>query len=176
METLPTPRPSSRSNSAEQLFPRHATKRKRPCAWRSSGSCHRAKPRPCVLTGNHFLKRSIDKRAGKTALLWIPCHHGAGGNEEVDACARQAAAFIDVAHHLASFVAASALICRTLMDPPPCHCRTKEVYTFTFSWPVDCRAASTRRDAVLLARLRAGHTPLLKAYANQLNPKCPTCG
>ncbi len=36
------------------------------------------------------------------------------------------------------------------------------------------------RDAVLLARQRAGHTPLLKAYANQLDatvdPKCPSCG
>ncbi len=28
-----------------------------------------------------------------------------------------------------------------------------------FSWPADCRAAYTGRDAVLLARLRAGHTP-----------------
>ncbi len=68
----------------------------------------------------------------------------------------------------------------TLADPPPCHCRTKEVYTKTFSWPADCRAVSTRRDAVLLARLRAGHTPFLKAYANQLDtivdPKCPSCG
>ncbi len=49
-----------------------------------------------------------------------------------------------------------------------------------FSWPADCRVVSTRRDAVLLARLRAGHTPILKAYANQLdtivNPKCPSCG
>ncbi len=44
----------------------------------------------------------------------------------------------------------------------------------------DCREVSTRRDAVLLARLRAGHTPFLKAYANQLDttvdPKCPSCG
>ncbi len=34
-------------------------------------------------------------------------------------------------------------------------------------------------DAVLLARLRAGHTPLLKAYANLLDPSadplCPLC-
>ncbi len=31
-------------------------------------------------------------------------------------------------------------------------------------------------DAVLLARLRAGHTPLTKAYANQLNTRVePTC-
>ncbi len=34
-------------------------------------------------------------------------------------------------------------------------------------------------DAVLLARLQAGHTPLLKAYAHLLNlsadPLCPLC-
>ncbi len=44
----------------------------------------------------------------------------------------------------------------------------------------DPDTTTTRRDAVLLAHLRAGHTPLLKAYANQLNmtvePKCPSCG
>ncbi len=48
-----------------------------------------------------------------------------------------------------------------------------------FSWPTDCRAASTRRDAVLLVRLRAGYTPLPKAYANQIDTtvdyKCPSC-
>ncbi len=75
--------------------------------------------------------------------------------------------------------AISALNHRTPTDPPHCHCRTKEVYTKTFSWPADCRAVSARRDAVLLTRLRAGHTPLLKANANQLDtavdPKCPSC-
>ncbi len=38
---------------------------------------------------------------------------------------------------------------------------------------------SNRADAVFLARLRAGHTPLLKAYANFLDPSadplCPLC-
>ncbi len=37
-----------------------------------------------------------------------------------------------------------------------------------------------RHDTVLPARLQVGHTPLLKAYANQLDtaadPKCPSCG
>ncbi len=40
-------------------------------------------------------------------------------------------------------------------------------------------ATSDRADAVLLVRLRVGHTPLLKAYANLLDPSadllCPLC-
>ncbi len=37
-------------------------------------------------------------------------------------------------------------------------------------------ATSNRTDAVLLARLRAGPTPLLKAYAHLLDPAAdPTC-
>ncbi len=47
------------------------------------------------------------------------------------------------------------------------------------SWFKDCMAISNRANAVLLARLRAGHTPLLKAYANVLDPSagppCPLC-
>ncbi len=38
---------------------------------------------------------------------------------------------------------------------------------------------TNRADAVLLARLRAGHIPLLKAYTNLLDPSadplCPLC-
>ncbi len=101
----------------------------------------------------------LNKRAGETTLLWIPGHHGIAGNEEADVCAKQAAAITGGASRPVSFSAASALNHRILTDPPPCNCRTKEVYTKTFSRPADRRAASTRRDAVLLARLRAGHTP-----------------
>ncbi len=48
-----------------------------------------------------------------------------------------------------------------------------------FSLSKDCMATSNRADAILLARLRAGHTPLLKAYAKLLDastgPLCPFC-
>ncbi len=81
------------------------------------------------------------------------------GNEEADACAKQAASITDGANRPVSFAAASALIRRTLTDTSPCNCRIKEVYTKTFSWPADCRAVSKRRGALLLARLQAGQPP-----------------
>ncbi len=96
----------------------------------------------------------LDKRAGKTTLLWIPGHHGIAGNEEADVCAKQASAIIDGTPRPVSFAAATAL---SLQNKGGLH-----------------------QDSVLLARLRTGHTPLLKAYANQLDttvdPKCPSCG
>ncbi len=45
-----------------------------------------------------------------------------------------------------------------------------------FSWKTDYIATSNRADVVLLARLRAEHAPLLKAYAHLLYPAAdPTC-
>ncbi len=45
--------------------------------------------------------------------------------------------------------------------------------------PTERIATSNRADAVLLDRLRAGHTPILKAYAHLLDPavdpSCPLC-
>ncbi len=70
----------------------------------------------------------LNKRAGKTTLLWIPGHHGIVGNEETNACAKQAVAITDDAPQPVSFAAASALIHQTLTDPLPCQFRINEVY------------------------------------------------
>ncbi len=79
------------------------------------------------------LRRMLDIRAHKTTLLWVPGHHGIVGNAEADGYAKLAVPIADETSRLVSFAAASTLIRRTLMDQPPRHCRTKEVYPKTFS-------------------------------------------
>ncbi len=111
--------------------------------------------------GTSGLRRMLDKRAGNTTLLWILGYHVFFVNVERGACANKAAEISDRAPRPVSFVAASALIRRTLTDASLCHCRIKEFYTKTFSWRAGYRAVLTRSSAVLLSRLRA--------YANQLD-------
>ncbi len=77
-----------------------------------------------------------------------------------------------------SYASERSLIHRTLIDPPSVNSRTAEVYG-GLPWSKDCMAKRTPTDAVLLARLRAGHTTLVKAYATLRNPSaeplCPLC-
>ncbi len=46
------------------------------------------------------LRSMLNKRTGKTTLLWIPGHNEIAGNEEADACAKQAAATTDRTPHI----------------------------------------------------------------------------
>ncbi len=79
---------------------------------------------------------------------------------------------------LRSYPSTRSLMRRTLTEPPPAYSRTAEVYG-SFFWSKACKAIKNRADAVLLAHLRAGHTPLLIEYTNFLNssvdPSCPLC-
>ncbi len=75
-----------------------------------------------------------------------------------------------------SYAFARSLILKTLTDPLLANSQTAQVHG-GFTWSKDCKVISN--GAVLLARLRAGHTPRLKAYAKLFDPSadplCPLC-
>ncbi len=111
----------------------------------------------CRSSLTYHLKSLFNTRSGSTTLLWVPGHKGIPSLESTSHPPRPI-----------SHASAISLIRRTPIDPPPANTQTAEVYG-GFSWSKDCMATSNRADAVLLARLRAGHTQLLKAYANLLD-------
>ena len=77
-----------------------------------------------------------------------------------------------------SLKAGKAVIKRTLKDKPPSHARTADVYA-NHSTAKDENTMTNRRDAVLLTRLRAGHSMQLAAYRHLMDPttdpRCPKC-
>ena len=108
-------------------------------------------------------------------IQWVPGYMDIPKNELADKFANEATELGDDAQPT-SLKAAKAVIKRTLKDKPSSHARTAAVYA-NHSTAKDGKTLTNRRDAVMLARLRAGHSMQLAAYRHLMDPttdpRCP---
>ena len=123
-----------------------------------------------------ILRRRIRNATFKLTIQWIPGHSNIPGNDLADEAAKRAAE-APGPFNPTSYGSICSQIRAATKDPPIEHQRTREVYR-CLSWEKE-KEIRSRDDQSLLAKLRAGHHPALKAYKARIDrvtdPTCPLC-
>jgi ribonuclease HI len=119
------------------------------------------------------VRQLLDSAPTLVHLQWIPGHCDLPGNDRADEEAKRAAASTDQGQRPVTLASARALVKRTIADPPPTHPRVAAVYGNT---PPSLLSPTSREEEVLVAQLRSGHCPRLRAYRKLVDPTAdPLC-
>jgi ribonuclease HI len=130
----------------------------------------------------HSLLASLDSQDVRVVFCWVPGHVGIRGNELADGAARAATekGVIDDSrlnfNDLKNFF--KLLLKNKFQDMWDLQTNNKLKTIKTTIAPWDSSIRSTRREEVVLTRLRIGHTLFTHAYLFSLDkipPRCETC-
>jgi hypothetical protein len=144
----------------------------------------------CLALGGHNpgvdeLRSRISQTDSHVTVQWIPGHSEIAGNELADAAAKEATS-LDELPGAISYGSICAHINAVIKDTEK-HLRTKnkEVHERTLSVYKNLsqkkeKLITTRKDQVLLARIRSGHLMAFRWYQHFINkiddPGCMECG
>jgi hypothetical protein len=123
-----------------------------------------------------LLRARLRGLKGCVCFQWVPAHCGLLSNERADEEARKDAGFgpdDSVQRGRISFEVVKGLIRSQDKDGPPSHARTLRVYG---DGPFRRLLGASRREDILLAQLRIGHSLLLGETLNRvqgMNSVCP---
>ena len=125
-----------------------------------------------------LVRDQLSRVTCEVMFQWVPGHCGLPGNEKADQEAKEAAAQGigpgGIQNAPVSFQAAKSSIRRVVRDPSPGG-RTSQVYRGPRRHP----QGLSRKEEVVLAQLRSGHSLHLATYKNRVSgddSTCPRCG
>ena len=123
----------------------------------------------------HELKLCLEETLGTIIIQWIPGHADVPGNELADSAAK-AATTLESEPKAVSLRGIAPEIRKAIPDEPIDHLRTSKVYEM---YSRTRESTLNRKDQVMLARIRSGHSHLFRQYRHRIghavDPHCIRC-